>query len=153
MIAEGSAPAETPPSCQAGGAGLTNCGANGESCCTSLEVPGGTYYRTYTNDGGGPIGEADPATVSGFRLDKYLVTVGRFRQFVAAWNGGWLPSAGTGKQSPMEAVPRSRVAKSWWSTCSALSVAKKLSATALSLQSPVRSSLCVSRNRSRHRVG
>jgi hypothetical protein len=34
-----------------------------------------------------------------------------------------------------------------------LSVAKKLSATALSLQSPVRSSLCVSRNRSRHRVG
>jgi formylglycine-generating enzyme required for sulfatase activity len=25
--------------------------------------------------------------VSGFRLDKYLVTVGRFRQFVNAWNG------------------------------------------------------------------
>jgi formylglycine-generating enzyme required for sulfatase activity len=37
--------------------------------------------------------------VSGFRLDKYLVTVGRFRQFVAAWNSGagYLPPAGAGK--------------------------------------------------------
>jgi sulfatase modifying factor 1 len=90
-----------PPSCQPSGAGLTNCGAAGESCCASLEVPGGTYYRTYTNSGGGPTGEADPATVSTFRLDKYLVTVGRFRQFVAAWNGGagWLPPAGSGKHT------------------------------------------------------
>src|ERR1019366_8701637 len=57
----------TPLSCQAEGSGLTNCGATSESCCTSLEVPGGTYYRTYTNSGGGAISEADPATVSGFR--------------------------------------------------------------------------------------
>jgi hypothetical protein len=30
--------------------------------------------------------------------DKYLVTVGRFRQFVAAWSngGGWTPDAGSG---------------------------------------------------------
>jgi formylglycine-generating enzyme len=72
---------------------MTNCGPGGsgtESCCTSLEVTndsvdgGISYYRTYANDGGGPTGEADPATVSGFRLDKYLVTVGRFRQFVMA---------------------------------------------------------------------
>ena len=36
-----------------------------------------------------------------FRLDKYDVTVGRFRQFVAAWNNGvgWLPSAGSGKHA------------------------------------------------------
>jgi formylglycine-generating enzyme required for sulfatase activity len=88
---------ETPPSCQAGGEGLTNCGADSESCCASLEVPGGTFYRSYTNDGSGPTDEADPATVSSFRLDKYLVTVGRFRQFVAACSGGWLPSAGSGK--------------------------------------------------------
>jgi len=80
-----------------GGAGLTNCGAALESCCTSLEVPGGTYYRTYTTDGTTPSNEADPATVSGFRLDKYLVTVGRFRQFVAAWSDGFLPVAGSGK--------------------------------------------------------
>ena len=59
------------------------------------------YYRTYTNSGSGPTGEADPATVSSFRLDKYLVTVGRFRQFVAAWNGGtgYFPAAGSGKHT------------------------------------------------------
>jgi formylglycine-generating enzyme required for sulfatase activity len=36
--------------------------------------------------------------VGSFSLDKYLVTVGRFRQFVAAWNNGcgWLPSQGSG---------------------------------------------------------
>ena len=92
---------------------MTNCGPGGggtESCCTSLEVTGGTYYRTYDTTfdmngnailgvDGGPTGEADPATVSGFRLDKYLVTVGRFRQFVSAWNAGWTPSAGSGKHT------------------------------------------------------
>lgn len=80
---------------------MTNCGACSESCCTSLEVTGGTFYRTYANDGGGPTAEADPASVSAFRLDKYLVTVGRFRQFVNAWNGGsgWTPPAGSGKHT------------------------------------------------------
>jgi sulfatase modifying factor 1 len=113
--------AATPPSCAPGGPGMTNCGLGGSgtgSCCTSLEVMGGTYYRAYdVDDGGlpllapdggsfpalapdgGPTAEADPATLSSFRLDKYLVTVGRFRQFVSAWNGGagWLPPAGSGK--------------------------------------------------------
>jgi formylglycine-generating enzyme required for sulfatase activity len=83
---------------------MTNCGPGGsgtESCCTSLEVPGGAYYRTYANSGGdaGPTGEADPATVSGFRLDKYLVTVGRFRQFVTAWSAGFYPPNGSGKHT------------------------------------------------------
>jgi sulfatase modifying factor 1 len=80
---------------------MTNCGMSSENCCTSQEVPGGTFYRTYTNSGGGPTGEADPATVSNFRLDKYLVTVGRFRQFVAFWNQGvgYLPAAGSGKHT------------------------------------------------------
>jgi formylglycine-generating enzyme required for sulfatase activity len=59
-------------------------------------VTGGTFFRTYKNSGVGPTGEADPATVSDFRFDKYLVTVGRFRQFVAAWRGGYYPSAGSG---------------------------------------------------------
>jgi hypothetical protein len=115
----------SPPSCAPGGPGMTNCGPGGsgtESCCTSLEVTGGTYYRTY--DGvagfdsigevpapvpqvatdGGPTAEADPATVSSFRLDKYLVTVGRFRQFVNAalpgdGGAGWLPALGSGKHT------------------------------------------------------
>jgi formylglycine-generating enzyme required for sulfatase activity len=62
-------------------------------------VVGGTYNRTYANDGTGPTGEADPADIADFRLDKYLVTVGRFRKFVAAWNdgGGYEPVAGSGK--------------------------------------------------------
>jgi sulfatase modifying factor 1 len=103
-----------PPSCAAGGPGMTNCGLGGsgtESCCTSLEVTGGAYYRTYdqTLSGpdysvvlapdGGPTDEAAPATVSAFRLDRYKVTVGRFRQFVNAWNGGWLPPVGSGKHA------------------------------------------------------
>jgi len=53
----------------------------------------------------GPIHEADPASVSGFRLDKYLVTVGRFRQFVNTWNGGagYTPAAGSGKHTHLNA--------------------------------------------------
>jgi sulfatase modifying factor 1 len=83
---------------------LTDCGSESESCCTSDEVPASTYYRTYANSGSGATGEADPATISGFRLDKYLVTVGRFRQFVAAVlpagnAAGWLPAAGSGKHT------------------------------------------------------
>jgi sulfatase modifying factor 1 len=97
-----------PSSCQTSVSGTANCGPDGasESCCTSLEVTGGTYYRTYTNlgDDAGATGEADPATVSGFRLDKYLVTVGRFRQFVNAVllpDGGlsWTPPTGSGKHT------------------------------------------------------
>jgi formylglycine-generating enzyme required for sulfatase activity len=86
----------SPPSCPTSDAGISGCGSSNESCCTSLEVPGGTYYRTYTYGADGGTGQADPATVSGFRLDKYLVTVGRFRQFVTAWNAGWRPSGGSG---------------------------------------------------------
>jgi formylglycine-generating enzyme required for sulfatase activity len=64
-------------------------------------VTGGTYDRTYTNDGGGPTGKADPATVSDFLLDKYEVTVGRFRKYVAAWKGGagWTPPKESGKHT------------------------------------------------------
>ena len=88
VTADVSRPTETPPSCQAGGPGLTNCGASGESCCTSLEVPGGSFYRGTRTTAAVRLTRLIPATVSGVRLDKYLVTVGRFRQFVAAWRRG-----------------------------------------------------------------
>jgi len=99
--AESGAPVTTaaPPSCSPGGDGLTNCGASRESCCASLEVAGGTFERTYTISGGAPSGAADPAGVSSFRLDKYLVTVGRFRRFVGAVAGGYAPAAGSGKHT------------------------------------------------------
>jgi formylglycine-generating enzyme required for sulfatase activity len=88
-----------PPSCAASGAGLTGCGTAAESCCARTGVASGIFFRTYTNTGSGPTGEGDPATVSAFNLDKYPVTVGRFRRFVAAWNSGagWSPPPGSGK--------------------------------------------------------
>lgn len=80
---------------------MNTCGANGtESCCTSLLVAAGSFSRTYTNNGSGASGKADPATVSAFRLDKYEATVGRIRQFVNYLaTGGTLPAAGSGKHS------------------------------------------------------
>jgi formylglycine-generating enzyme required for sulfatase activity len=86
-----------PASCQTSAPGTTTCGASGTgSCCASPEVPGGEFYLTYTNSGTGATGAVDLATLHGFRLDAYNVTVGRFRQFVAAWNVGYNPPEGSG---------------------------------------------------------
>ena len=67
-------------------AGLTaTCGPSSESCCKSLLVPRGTFYRSYNE-----VDFTDksyPATVADFYLDKYEITVGRFRQFVNAGMG------------------------------------------------------------------
>lgn len=65
------------------------CGANAtDDCCNSLTVPGGIYFRSYDAAGDPFSGDMkSPATVSNFRLDKYEVTVGRFRAFVAANQG------------------------------------------------------------------
>jgi formylglycine-generating enzyme required for sulfatase activity len=88
------------------GGGLNVAGSSGGGAGgASLEVEGGTYSRTYTSQAdGGVTGEADPAHVSDFRLDEYLVTVGRFRPFVDAWNEGdggmgYAPPAGSGKHT------------------------------------------------------
>jgi formylglycine-generating enzyme required for sulfatase activity len=86
-------------SCTVNGPGTTSCGASLESCCTSNEVPGGEYDRTYPYAGSAPVVDGDPAQVSAFRLDKYLITVGRFRQFVAASAAGWVPQPGSGKHT------------------------------------------------------
>ena len=110
-----------PPSCQVSGVGTAQCGAggSGESCCASPLVPGGTFYRSYdiAADGGVLVGAngapgnvAYPATVSAFRLDKYLVTVARFRQWIHYLGydiddagvralSGALPAAGSGKHA------------------------------------------------------
>jgi formylglycine-generating enzyme required for sulfatase activity len=84
-----------PPSCAPGGPGMTDCGATAENCCASPLVTGGAFARTYGADGG-----TDPATVSSFRLDKYEITVGRFRQYVSYLvNGGSPPADGSGKHT------------------------------------------------------
>lgn len=78
-----------PPSC----AGLpVDCGAaSNEDCCVSPLVEGGTFERDSD--------PSYPANISGFRLDKYEVTVGRFRKFVDAVVAGWLPPPGSGKHA------------------------------------------------------
>ncbi|MGK3986954.1 SUMF1/EgtB/PvdO family nonheme iron enzyme [Sorangium sp. So ce136] len=81
-----------PPSC----VGLAaTCGPDGnESCCASAEaVAGGTFNRG--NDA------AYPATVSGFLLDRFEVTVGRFRRFVEAYPES-KPSAGAAAHSGID---------------------------------------------------
>ncbi len=66
-----------------------NCGPDGNAdCCESPLVPGGTYFRDYDVGSDGMFSDmTHPATVSDFRLDKYEVSVGRFRQFVDAGGG------------------------------------------------------------------
>ncbi len=63
------------PSCE----GLPrDCGPqSNEDCCTSLAVPGGTFNRLNN--------AAYPATVQDFRLERFEVTVGRFRKFYEAY--------------------------------------------------------------------
>lgn len=56
------------------GACPTGCGPAGGSCCEALAVPGGMFNR---------FGDPKfPAKISPFVLDKYEVTVGRFRRYV-----------------------------------------------------------------------
>jgi formylglycine-generating enzyme required for sulfatase activity len=81
-----------------GGPGIDSCGPDGgESCCASSSVPGGTFLRGY--DGVTFVDSSNPATVSAFRLDRFEVTVARFRRFVAAIGAGWRPALGAGKHS------------------------------------------------------
>jgi formylglycine-generating enzyme len=96
------------PSCA--GLALT-CGANGnDSCCRSPVVPGGTYYRGRDATGDGSV--LFPATVSDFRLDKYEVTVGRFRAFANADMGTQArpPLAGAGAHA---LIPNSGWDSTW----------------------------------------
>jgi sulfatase modifying factor 1 len=62
------------------------CGPSGtDDCCKSSLVSGGTFKRSY--DGVDFLDPSYPATVSDFYLDKYEITVARFRVFVNAGMG------------------------------------------------------------------
>lgn len=97
------------PSC----AGLpATCGPQeNESCCLSLDVPGGSFFRRY-DLGASPLGggQTFPATVSSFRLDKYEVTVGRFRLFLKEGLGT------KGKPPPERAGAHLAIPGSGWDT-------------------------------------
>ncbi|MDX2051674.1 MAG: SUMF1/EgtB/PvdO family nonheme iron enzyme [Polyangiaceae bacterium] len=80
---EEAAPAQLlPPSC----VGLPpTCGAGrNENCCESPLVSGGSYVRH--EDVAAPSLSNAPATVSAFKLDRFEVTVGRFRKFFNAYD-------------------------------------------------------------------
>ena len=81
----------TPPSC---GESPT-CGEN-QSCCASYLVEGGTFSQVYDD-----VNKTDgkySATVSSFLLDRYEVSVSRFRRWVAVYDEvGAKPAAGSGK--------------------------------------------------------
>ena len=74
-------PKARPPSCASNQPGGDHhCGLDtNEDCCASPPVPGGQVTRR-DEDGG-----AHPATVTSFRLDRFEVTVGRFRAFFDAY--------------------------------------------------------------------
>ena len=73
------------PSCD----GLpTTCGPNhDEDCCSARTVPGGSFHRDNN--------ASYPATVDTFVLDRFEVTVGRFRKFYAQYPGNQ-PTGGSG---------------------------------------------------------
>lgn len=71
---------------------------NGVSCCDSLAVPGGTFSRGFdASSSAAQPGSADvtgfqdegvaEATVSPFQLDRFEVTVQRFRHFADGYEG------------------------------------------------------------------
>ena len=70
-----------------------------EDCCSTLIVSGGTFFRSHdvANDGMYPD-KSYLASVSPFVLDRFEVTVGRFRKFVEAGTGTQAnpPSSGAG---------------------------------------------------------
>lgn len=117
VVGSGVAVCDGPRSCATPGKGISDCGPDREDCCTNIEVPGGSYVRSY--DGvscpGGPTPARPPAlgcytspdhpsTVSAFRLDKYLVTVARFQNFLATIRAsGWRPLAGSGRHVHLSA--------------------------------------------------
>ncbi|WP_437745360.1 SUMF1/EgtB/PvdO family nonheme iron enzyme [Sorangium sp. So ce1504] len=71
-----------------------NCGPErNESCCLSPVVLGGRYHRFDDRN--------HPATVSDFRLDRFEVTVGRFRKFVEMYPAS-RPAAGAGAHPLIE---------------------------------------------------
>jgi formylglycine-generating enzyme required for sulfatase activity len=111
--ADADAATEPPfPSC----VGLqAKCGpAPGDSCCTSLAVPGGSFFRDHDVANNPPLSgdTSAPATISSFRLDKYDVTVARFRAFVTAGMGTQAhpPAASAGAHAP---IPGSGWDSSW----------------------------------------
>lgn len=81
------AAAPAPPSCRSvDGGTLASCGPlRDEDCCASPLVPCGSFRRYW--DGKTHLDDKHPASLSSYRLDRFEVTVSRFRVFVEAGAG------------------------------------------------------------------
>jgi formylglycine-generating enzyme required for sulfatase activity len=93
-------------------------------------VTGGTFYRGYDLATDGRYTDMSrPATISSFRLDRYEVTIGRFRQFVMSGRGTQNdpPAAGAGAHGI--------IANSGWQTAWNTSLPTDTAALVASLQS------------------
>jgi hypothetical protein len=91
------APVVVPPSCLARtpGADLA-CGQTADhDCCESPLVPGGSAFLNFNGLQKEKSHKDWPFSVSSFRLDKYEVTVGRFRAFLHVLPS-WRPKADEG---------------------------------------------------------
>jgi len=72
-----------------------------EDCCSTSTIPGGAYFRGYDVASDSLYSSTNySATVSAFSLDRFEVTVGRFRAFVATGTGTRenSPTVGAGKR-------------------------------------------------------
>lgn len=69
----------------------------GGSCCEEIEVPAGTFQMGTNTDPDRQPDESPPhtTTLPAFYLDKFEVTVGRFRRFADAYDGT-KPAVGSG---------------------------------------------------------
>ena len=73
-------------------------GSTAHSCCDTIAVPAGTVLFGRVSAGGDAFNVPNPeelpehpVAVPGFYLDRYEVTVGRFREFVGSWTGAPIP--------------------------------------------------------------
>jgi formylglycine-generating enzyme required for sulfatase activity len=91
----------------------TTCGSGTLSCCANRYVPGGSFDRG--ND------TSVPASVSAFRLDRFEVTVGRFRSFVDAGRGtqATAPDPGAGGRTLNGATGQGGWDASWTASLAA----------------------------------
>ncbi|WP_156040375.1 formylglycine-generating enzyme family protein [Chondromyces apiculatus] len=79
-------PPPTPPSCAAGTTGATeDCGPDLTGCCENRLIPCGSYMPSYDGDTFSVL--TPTVTLSDYRLDRYEITLGRYRAFVESGHG------------------------------------------------------------------
>lgn len=90
-----------------------SCGpAGADDCCEDRPVIGGTFARGYDGTPEFPD-QSHPATVSDHGLDRFEVTVSRFRRFAAAWREGWRPAIGAGGHPRIAGTGWGEAALAW----------------------------------------